>query len=102
MRPIKKRKKIFRISSYLERTSLVNKGYYFIDEKTTFSCGTRAGKMVANKKKHRIHFTLTARAFAQIIGQFIASATMQEIFIKDNRPKVSRKYYFFTLMPYWP
>lgn len=108
MRSIKRRKKKpRRISSYLGQTSLVNKGYYFIDKKATFSCGTNEGNLgrarwASSQSKHRIHFTLTARAFVQIIEQFIASATMPEICIRDNRPKISRKYYFLTLMPYWP
>lgn len=108
MKSIKRqKKKAARISSHLERTSLVNKGYYYTDKKKTSSCGTdsenlRRARRASSQSEHRIHFTLTARAFAQIIGQFIASATMPEICVRDNRPKISRKHYFLTLMPYWP
>ena len=95
----KKAKKAGRISSHLERTSLENKGYYYTDKKKTSSCGTdsenlRRARWAGSQSQHRIHFTLTARGFAHIVGQFIASATIPETCIKDNRPKISRKYYW--------
>ena len=94
MRSIKRQKKAGRNSSHLERTSLVNKGYYYRDK------NLRRARWASSQSERRIHFILTARRFAQIVGQFVASATMPEICIRDNRPKISRKYYFLTIMPY--
>ena len=99
MKSIKRqKKKAGRISSHLERTSLVKKGYYYTDKKKTASCGTdsenlRRARWASRQSEHRIHFTLTAQGFAHIVGQFVASATIPETCIKDNRPKISRKYY---------
>ena len=68
----KKAKKAGRISSHLERTSLVNEGYYYTNKKKTSSCGTdsenlRRARWASSQSEHRIHLILTARGFAQTI-----------------------------------
>ena len=90
MKSIKRqKKKAARISSHLERTSLVNKGYYYTDKKKTSSCGTdsenlRRARWASSQSEHRIQFTLTARGFAHIKGQFIALPLSQKLVLRTT------------------
>ena len=68
-RSMKTPKRTRPIYSHLDRTSLVNRGFFYMVKKRTFSCGTNGGILtrLASQSERRIRFILPARRFSHII-----------------------------------